>query len=71
LINHAPDVRLGQSARDLAFEQFRLDGDTRALYRGRTNGDGHAPAAAARRRGIQRRPSYEIVFAAGDYQGPA
>lgn len=68
LTTHVLDMRLGQPARDLAFELFRLEGDARtSLCQGRTNDDGRAPAPLLEGAGLK--PGlYELVFAAGDYQ---
>jgi 5-hydroxyisourate hydrolase len=68
LTTHVLDVRLGQPARDLAFELFRIvDGARTSLCQGRTNDDGRAPAPLLEGAGLKA-GLYEIVFAAGDYQ---
>jgi 5-hydroxyisourate hydrolase len=68
LTTHVLDVRLGQPARDLAFELFRLDGGTRlSLCQGRTNDDGRAPAPLLEGAGLKT-GTYELVFAVGNYQ---
>ena len=68
LTTHVLDVRLGQPARDLAFELFRLaDGVRTPLCQGRTNDDGRAPAPLLEGAGLKS-GLYEIVFAVGEYQ---
>jgi 5-hydroxyisourate hydrolase len=68
LTTHVLDVRLGQPARDLAFELFRIaDGVRTSLCRGRTNDDGRAAAPLLEGAGLKA-GLYELVFAAGDYQ---
>jgi len=68
LTTHVLDTRLGQPARGLAFELFRIIGDTRrSCGRGRTNDDGRAPAPLLE--GDAFLPgTYELQFHAGDYQ---
>ena len=68
LTTHVLDVRLGQPARDLAFELFRIaDGGRTSLCRGRTNDDGRALAPLLE--GVRMTVGlYELVFAAGEYQ---
>jgi 5-hydroxyisourate hydrolase len=68
LTTHVLDVRLGQPARDLAFELFRLEGGARtSLCQGRTNGDGRGAAPLLEGAGLKV-GLYELVFAVGDYQ---
>jgi 5-hydroxyisourate hydrolase len=68
LTTHVLDVRLGQPARDLAFELFRIaEGARTSLCRGHTNDDGRAAAPLLEGAGLKA-GLYELVFAAGDYQ---
>lgn len=68
LTTHVLDVRLGQPARDLGFELFRIVGAERiSLCHGRTNDDGRALAPLLEGDGLKA-GIYELVFAVGGYQ---
>jgi 2-oxo-4-hydroxy-4-carboxy-5-ureidoimidazoline decarboxylase len=68
LTTHALDTRLGQPARNLGYALFRIDGDARALVcEGRTNGDGRAENPLLEGKAMKA-GTYELVFAAGEYQ---
>ena len=68
LTTHVLDTRLGRPACGLAFELFRIVGETRTLLgHGRTNDDGRAPAPLLEGEAFV--PGiYELQFHAGDYQ---
>jgi 5-hydroxyisourate hydrolase len=68
LTTHALDTRLGQPARNLGFALLRIDGDARTLIcEGRTNGDGRADGPLLEGDAMKA-GTYELVFAAGEYQ---
>ena len=68
LTTHVLDMRLGQPARDMGFELFRIVGEDRqSLCRGRTNDDGRTSLPLLEGDALQA-GIHELVFAVGAYQ---
>jgi 5-hydroxyisourate hydrolase len=68
LTTHVLDMRLGQPARDLGFELFKIVGANRqTLCGGRTNNDGRTSLPLLEGDALQA-GIHELVFAVGAYQ---